>query len=1232
MFVYLSKKIAIPNGAELRSLAWNSEQGWIACGGTNGLLKVVKLEGKATGDGAAQTNALSMNQALEGHNGNVMVAVWNENYRKLTTSDQNGLIIVWMLHKNTWFEEMINNRNRSVVRDMRWTADGQKICIVYEDGAVIVGGVDGTRLWGKELSLQLAFVEWSPSGRSILFGTTNGEVHLYDSSGNPLSRLTIYAVNSGTGIRLAGITWYNGARGVPDPEAPTLAIAYENGCVQITRHEADENPVLIDTGLRISCLAWSTTGSVLAIGGSRPGAPQSAPAQAQAPSQANQQTQLLVQFYTPYGKHLRTLKVPGNRLSALSWEGGDLRLALAVDSHIYFATVRPEYPWCFFANTLVYSFPKADRAERGVMFWNVNTDERNLKYVKKLIAVRAGGEHCVFATRSDAEEKQQFALIVCNAIGSPVDSRYVDIEPLFLAMTSTHVVAASHEAVYVWQYKQGKVAAAGSSAAQALIQQEREKQEGKTGAPRKAGDVTEVLFHIDDGPQGESCRRGPRSSGADGAEAAARMRRQGTPDLITAVAASGGTLVVSRASGALLRYSLPHVLLEQRHVVRCRPHTLAVNCSGSMLSVIDINGVVTLVELGGRGEAIAGFARKDAWDLRWSSDNPELFAVMEKTKMYVFRGLKPEEPVLSAGFICDFEDLCIRAAMLDDLMANPEQPPKELLVRFDTKSLRDTRQLLQTAPIAEAYQFVEDNAHPRLWRILAEAALEQLDFAVADKAFVRCADYQGVQFVKSLKLMNDRQRQKAEVAIYFRRFDVAETLFLNAGQRELAIDLRRRLGDWFRVVELLQQGGRGDERALQEAWNKIGEYYADRQKWDKALRHFAKGGNLDAMSDCAYALDDFEALRGIASQAPDGSPLLLELGRRFASVGLCAEAAAAFERGGDAQAAVDCCVQLNQWDMGVRLAEAHRLPQIEGLLGKYASYLVERDQLFEAVELFRKAGRHGEAARLLMQLARRNQGADKVRALRTKQLYVLAGLELERFRSAVVESAAAASASSAAATASSSAVAKNALQALMQQHELAAAPEASGSPAAVSLGDESPWHGAEAFHFFLLAQRQLYAGDWHGAMVTAMRLSDYEDVLEPRDVHCLVALAAFRNQHFGVCSRALVQLESSEALPEPLRAQFKELAQNVFVRHAPRDPKGSAFACVNPKCDGRVREWDTHCATCGHAYAACVLTGRALISPMTVTCRQCKHRMMETAALRQTSCCPLCHSRLAPRA
>jgi len=37
------------------------------------------------------------------------------------------------------------------------------------------------------------------------------------------------------------------------------------------------------------------------------------------------------------------------------------------------------------------------------------------------------------------------------------------------------------------------------------------------------------------------------------------------------------------------------------------------------------------------GETIKGFVRKDVWDVKWATDNPELFAMMERTYMYIFR-------------------------------------------------------------------------------------------------------------------------------------------------------------------------------------------------------------------------------------------------------------------------------------------------------------------------------------------------------------------------------------------------------------------------------------------------------------------------------------------------------------------------------------------------------------------------------------------------------------------
>ncbi len=47
----------------------------------------------------------------------------------------------------------------------------------------------------------------------------------------------------------------------------------------------------------------------------------------------------------------------------------------------------------------------------------------------------------------------QYNLLLCNAIGSPLDSKHVDVEPTYLALTQYHVVVASHSFLYVWQYR-----------------------------------------------------------------------------------------------------------------------------------------------------------------------------------------------------------------------------------------------------------------------------------------------------------------------------------------------------------------------------------------------------------------------------------------------------------------------------------------------------------------------------------------------------------------------------------------------------------------------------------------------------------------------------------------------------------------------------------------------------------------------------------------------------------
>lgn len=65
---------------------------------------MLKLE-QATGPmapnsaGAVAPSNLCMNQTLEGHKAAVNVVTWNDSQQKLTTSDRDGVIMVWMLYK-----------------------------------------------------------------------------------------------------------------------------------------------------------------------------------------------------------------------------------------------------------------------------------------------------------------------------------------------------------------------------------------------------------------------------------------------------------------------------------------------------------------------------------------------------------------------------------------------------------------------------------------------------------------------------------------------------------------------------------------------------------------------------------------------------------------------------------------------------------------------------------------------------------------------------------------------------------------------------------------------------------------------------------------------------------------------------------------------------------------------------------------------------------------------------
>lgn len=146
--------------------------------------------------------------------------------------------------------------------------------------------------------------------------------------------------------------------------------------------------------------------------------------------------------------------------------------------------------------------------------------------------------------------------------------------------------------------------------------------------------------------------------------------------------------------------------------------------------------------------------------------------------------------------------------------------------------------------------------------------------------------------------------------MFFKRYDEAEQIFKDIDRKDLALDLRMRMGDWTRVVALMEQGA-GNDQMLKKAYKNLGDYSAERQKWAKAAKYFKLANDYEQLAVAYGKLEDYTNMEKLIEVLPPQSPILEILGDRFQTMGLCNAAVQSFVKFGDVKRAIDCCVLLN---------------------------------------------------------------------------------------------------------------------------------------------------------------------------------------------------------------------------------------------------------------------------------------------------------------------------------
>lgn len=67
---------------------------------------------------------------------------------------------------------------------------------------------------------------------------------------------------------------------------------------------------------------------------------------------------------------------------------------------------------------------------------------------------------------------------------------------------------------------------------------------------------------------------------------------------------------------------------------------------------------------------------------------------------------------------------------------------------------------------------------------------------------------------------------------------------------------------------------KGEDALLEHAWNAIGDYCADRQRWQQAVTYYQQGQNQEKLVECYYMLEDYEGLEKIVNTLPENHRLL----------------------------------------------------------------------------------------------------------------------------------------------------------------------------------------------------------------------------------------------------------------------------------------------------------------------------------------------------------------------
>ena len=86
---------------------------------------------------------------------------------------------------------MVNNREQSIIKDVKWSKNGEQIIFIYDDGQLYCGLVNGSNSWYNDLEAKLSFVEFSPDDKKLLVSEMYGKIYVFSDKGIQIAEINL---------------------------------------------------------------------------------------------------------------------------------------------------------------------------------------------------------------------------------------------------------------------------------------------------------------------------------------------------------------------------------------------------------------------------------------------------------------------------------------------------------------------------------------------------------------------------------------------------------------------------------------------------------------------------------------------------------------------------------------------------------------------------------------------------------------------------------------------------------------------------------------------------------------------------------------------------------------------------------------------------------------------------------------------------------------------------------